>query len=230
LSHPQEYPFGPGTAAQKALDEDRAATQARWEQSLQPGLTGVVAGKPGAGPQPYFTSAKTQGTNTQFKQRRLEMFTGALDADVSQTGTYRNKREIPAMFRPEQSAARVGSGGFARSSPVGLDAVAGRYVPSKLQNHVLPTQQTRVGPGVGAGIDVQATDGFHPMMRIMPQDFGWKKNNLPGGFVPGAALVGMQSSACTTPWRARGLRVTRLRVTRLRVHPPLSHTRNSRRV
>ncbi|KAL4854654.1 hypothetical protein ACK3TF_004586 [Chlorella vulgaris] len=199
LMHPQAYPFGPGTDAQKALDADRAATQARWEQAVQPGVTGVITPntKPG-GPLPYFTSEKTQATNNLMKQRRLEMFTGALDATSSETGTFRHKTETPARFKPEQNAMPVSFSGSSRVTAMGMDAAtASRYVPSQLHQNIVPTQQVRVGRGVGVGTDVTATDGFHPMLRVMPKDFGWKKNNLPGGFVPGAAPICKRPSDVT---------------------------------
>ncbi|KAI3432547.1 hypothetical protein D9Q98_004096 [Chlorella vulgaris] len=187
------------TDAQKALDADRAATQARWEQAVQPGVTGVITPntKPG-GPLPYFTSEKTQATNNPMKQRRLEMFTGALDATSSETGTFRHKTETPARFKPEQNAMPVSFSGSSRVTAMGMDAAtASRYVPSQLHQNIVPTQQVRVGRGVGVGTDVTATDGFHPMLRVMPKDFGWKKNNLPGGFVPGAAPICKRPSDVT---------------------------------
>ena len=83
VAHAQAYPWGPGTEVQRAMDADRRATQARWEQSQRPAVTGVVA--PGARPgqqqqqqqqQPFFASARRQNTNDGVKQRRMEMFTG----------------------------------------------------------------------------------------------------------------------------------------------------------
>ena len=189
LLHPQAYPFGPGTDVQKTRDDDRRATQTQWEQSLQPHVTGVISPntKPSA-TMPFFSSEAKQGTNDGMKQRRMEMFTGALDSDTSATGTYRHKKEAPSFFDPKMSAVKITSGGTGGSAAVGIDS-AGRYVPSLLQQNVVPTQQVRVGPGVGVGADVTAADGFHPMLRIRPDDFGWKKNNLPGGFVPGGSAI-----------------------------------------
>lgn len=190
LRHAQSYPWGPGTEVQKLMEEDRRATQAKWEESLQPHITGVVT--PNTKPTdqvPFFTSARTQHTSSDIKQRRLETFTGALDAKTSQTGTYSRKQEVPNMFKPEWTATPVNSGGGSSSRPFGVDQ-ASRFIPSLIQNNVLPTQQIRVGKGVGVGPDVAATDGFHPMLRIMPNNVGeYKKNNLPGGVVPGSSGV-----------------------------------------
>jgi hypothetical protein len=190
IKRAQAYPWGPNTDVQKAFDADRQATQARWEQSQQPQLTGVVSPntRPNSNTMPFFSSASKQHTNTDYKQRRMEMFTGATDMRTSLTGTYARKQEVPSMFKPEWTAGAVNSSGSTVSSPFGADLL-GRYIPSMKQNNVLPTEQIRVGRGVGVGIDVPASDGFHPMLRVMPPDLGFKKNILPGGFVPGAAPI-----------------------------------------
>ena len=192
-THPQAYPFGPGTAAQEAMDADRARMQAQWEQSMQPHATGVITpNTPLGSALPFFTSEKTQGTNSMVKQRLMEMYTGAVDADSSQSGTYRHKAEAPRFFDPALSAVRVTSGGSGGSMSAGGPSTTQRYIPSQLQQNVLPTQHIRVGPGVGVDASVPATDGFHPMLRVLPQDFGWKKNNLNGTVVPGGALIASQ--------------------------------------
>lgn len=190
LKHQQAYPFGPGTEAQRLMDEDRRATQARWEQSLQPHLTGVVTPntKPG-GPMPYYSSDRKQHTNNAMKQRRMEAFTGAVDMNTSTTGTYIHKQEVPRMFDPKFTAGAVSFSGGTAGTPFGADQ-SSRYIPSQKQNNVLPTQQIRVGKGVGVSPDVPATDGFHPMLRIMPQNVNEHRlNNLPGTVVSGAAAI-----------------------------------------
>lgn len=194
-THLAAYPWGPGTEVQKLLEADRDQTKARWEQSLEPHLTGVVGGvvnpntKLGEGPQPFFASAKKQHTNNALKQRRMEMFTGAVDINSSETGTYSRKKEVPNMFKPEWNAAPVTFSGHSAGTPIGIDQAA-RYVPSMRQNNVLPTQQVRVGPGVGVGAGVPAADGFHPMLRVMPQNVNEHRlNPLPGTLVVGASGV-----------------------------------------
>lgn len=190
--HPQAYPFGPGTQVQEAMDADRRAAQAVWRDSLQPALTGVVT--PGTKPDgtalPYFSSARAQATNNPLKQRRLELFTGAMDAGTSASGTWRKKAEVETMFRPQESAMPVRSGGSAGGVAVGADQ-ARRYAAGLWrQNNILPAQQVRVGRGVGVDPGVPAADGFHPMLRVLPTNVGeYRKNNLPGGVVPGAAAV-----------------------------------------
>lgn len=189
--HEHGYPFGPGTEVQRLMDADRQATKARWEQSLQPNVTGVVTPntKPG-GPLPFYSSERKQHTNNAMKQRRMETFTGATDLSASSSGTYIHKREVPQMFDPRFTAGAVNFSGGTASTPFGADQ-ASRYVPSQIQNNVLPTQQVRVGKGVGVGVDVPASDGFHPMLRIMPQNLNEHRlNNLPGGVVSGASAIG----------------------------------------
>lgn len=184
------YPFGPGTQVQALLDADRREMQARWEQAQRPHVTGVITPntKPGT-PLPYFSSMKKQHHSPGRSQRNLETFTGANDLDRSTTGTYRRKREVPSLFKPEWTAAAVNSSGAPASQPLGIDQ-ATRYRVSQKQNNVLPTKQVRVGKGLGVGIDVPAADGFHPMLRIMPKNVGeYKKNTLKGGVIAGSAAV-----------------------------------------
>jgi hypothetical protein len=191
--HEHAFPFGPGTAMQRAQDRDRQQTQARWEQSLQPHVTGVVTPntKPGT-ILPHFSSAAKQHTNNAMKQRRMETFVGALGMGDSETGTWRKKQEVPTMFKPDFTATAVRSGGSGGGMPMGIDQ-ATRFVPSRLQTNVLPTQQIRVGKGLGVGLDVPAADGFHPMVRIMPKNVNEHRlNNLPGGVVHGASAVAVQ--------------------------------------
>ena len=188
--HRHAYPWGPGTEVQRLADADRQTTQARWEQSMQPHLTGVVGPdtKPGAH-LPYFGSARKQHTNADFKQRRMELFTGATNMNSSETGTWQKKREVQAMFKPEWTAGAVNSSGRTAGTPYGADQ-SGRFLPSIRQNNVLPAQQVKVGRGLGVGVNVPAADGFHPMLRIMPKNLNEHRlNNLPGGVVHGASAV-----------------------------------------
>lgn len=188
--HRHAYPWGAGTEVQRLADADRQTTQARWEQSRQPQLTGVVGPntKPG-GQLPYFGSARKQHTNAAFKQRRMELFTGATDMNTSETGTYQKKNAVPAMFKPEWTAGMVNSSGRTLGTPYGADQSA-RFLPSQIQNNVLPAQQVKVGKGLGVGPEVSAADGFHPMLRVMPKNINEHRiNNLPGSVVHGASAV-----------------------------------------
>lgn len=162
----------------------------RWLDARDPALTGIVTPhtKLTNAQLPFFTSAKKQNTNEGVKQTKLETFTGANMLDTSLTGTYRNKREVEAMFAPSFSAQAVSSSGSSGNKMFERQDV--RYENSPWQNNVLPAEKIYVGRGVGVGPEVAATDGFHPMHRVMLKNVGeYKKNNLPGGFNHGASYV-----------------------------------------
>lgn len=171
---------------------DRA--ERRWLDARDPAVTGIVTPhtKLTNAQLPFFTSAKKQNTNDAVKQTLLETFTGANGMDTSLTGTYRNKREVEAMFSPSYSAQAVSSSGSAGNQmQARLDV---RYENSPWQNNVLPADKIYVGRGIGVGPDVAATDGFHPMYRVMLKNVGeYKKNNLPGVTNHGASLVAKQT-------------------------------------
>jgi hypothetical protein len=180
----------PGTNTAPFTREHAALAEQRWLAARDPALTGVVTPNTRLtnAVLPFFSSAKKQHTSDAVKQTLMEKFTGATRMDSSMTGTYRNKREVEAMFKPGESAARVTSAGTAGNrAQQRQDA---RYESGIVQNNVLPAEQLRVGRGVGVGPDVAATDGFHPMYRVMLKNVGeYKKNNLPGQVNAGASYV-----------------------------------------
>lgn len=112
-------------------------------------------------------------------------------APDSTTGVWRHKRESAPRFDPSESAVRVsfsGSGGNPYSR-LREPTVSGTM------NNVSPTERIRVGKGVGYGPNVPAADGFHPFYRTLPSNVGvYRKNNLPGGFVPGKSPVDFRES------------------------------------
>lgn len=189
LGPSNEY-IEPGNST-KALDRDYTErAEKRWRESRDPGLTGIVTPhtKLTNAQLPFFTSAKTQNTNDGVKQTLLETFTGANSMDTSLTGTYRNKREVEAMFTPSYSAQEVTSSGSSGNKMYDRQDV--RYENSAWQNNVLPAEKIYVGRGIGVGPDVAAADGFHPMHRVVLKNVGeYKKNNLPGGVNHGASYV-----------------------------------------
>lgn len=172
----------PGNSTLEATRRHVALATARWQAARDPSLTGVVnpnTVRLGNAALPFFRSAKTQNTNDAVKQTRMEMFTGANAMDDSATGVYRNKREVEAMFRPRESAAPVTSLGSAGNAAAERDMQ--RFKPGVVHNNVMPAAQVRVGPGLGVGTDVAASDGFHPMLRVPLKNVGdYKKNNLEG--------------------------------------------------
>ena len=149
------------------------------DQMLDPINSGVVG--PNSRPQPcktmpFFTSERTQNTNTKFKQARMEMFTGATDMCRSVTGTYQNKKEQPALFSPTMGAAPLTSSGTAGNANSRPDV--DRYYVSGVQNNTGPVDRIQVGPGLGLGPDNTAGQGgFHPYLRILPKNVGEYKIN-----------------------------------------------------
>lgn len=109
----------------------------------------------------------------------------------SESGTWNHKFEVGPRFDPSDAAVRVsfnGSGGNPYSRP--RDPVV-----SSRMNNVAPTAKLSVGSGVGYAADVPAADGFHPYFRALPNNVGvYKKNELPGGFVPGKNPVDFRTS------------------------------------
>jgi hypothetical protein len=140
--------------------------------------------------QPYFRSEKTQGYNPRTAQFKTDLFTGTTNMEYSRTGAYKHKSEAVERFQPGESAARVNYYGKSGQPAVDAEEQRRKFRASARMNNALPFEQIRVGPGVGVGANVASEGGFHPFLRVMPHAVGdYKKNNLPGGIVPGRALV-----------------------------------------
>ena len=156
------------TVADARTAEEVAAAKT-FEDARDPLRTGVIQHGEQVTQQrrlePFFRSARTQNTNENVKNRLHDLFTGSVMFDKSSTGTYKSKEEASARFQPlPQQISSSGSAGnptcWARQMPTA----------SLLQNNVLPTEQIRVGPGLGVGAEVTAADGYHPMLRVMPKN------------------------------------------------------------
>lgn len=186
-----EY-LGPGNDTRGLTRDYIAAAEQRWQDARDPALTGVVTPntKLTNAMLPFFTSAKKQNTNDAVKQTRLETFTGATSMDSSMTGTWRKKREVETLFKPDIARQPVTSSGSAGNGM--YEREDDRFVSGVVHNNVLPAPKVYVGRGVGVGPDVAATDGFHPMHRVMLKNVGeYKKNNLPGRALGGAVAGGV---------------------------------------
>ena len=129
-----------------------------------------------------FTSAKSQAYRPEVTQRKMELFTGAMDAQTSATGQWKHKRETMPLFRPSAGYAPVTSSG------VGIKGVSydrseyERFVSGK-QNNVLPAPQVTVGPGIGIPLEQAAGNGFHNTInRVLPRNINEHKINkdMPG--------------------------------------------------
>jgi hypothetical protein len=152
------------------VDFERAAT-ARWWEARNPKVTGVVSDsvQPFSNAVPFFTSARKQHTNDEQKQHRMEILTGA-------DSSWRPKKEVSNLFDP--SKQDISSSGSAGNLPLVADRQP--YV-SNIQNNVSPTEQIRVGKGVGLPANVPAGGGFHTeIVRVLPANINEHRlNHLP---------------------------------------------------
>ena len=166
LTTETEFPFETDVEATIAIDADIERTRRHVSQF-----------------QPFDTSDKTAH---MVNQRRMELFSGT-------EATWSRKSEKPQLFQPSEKRVAVGSGGTAKSA----DAL---YTPQDLMdrnvfgskmNNILPFEQTRVGPGLGVGMDVPSADGLHSQFRVLPVDAleSYKVNQLPGRAPSGTAPV-----------------------------------------
>lgn len=180
----------PAPAGASLLAADRAAAQERWALTSDPRVTGVISPGTALRPvMPYVGRGRT-ATNEDMNQRKMEMFTGQLDADTSVTGTYRNKEEVASLFQPGESAQAVTSSGTS-GNPTTYDTTISRLALTSVQNNVLPIAQVRVGPGLDVPVNVATgNDGFHPRYRAPQRDPGsMRAPVLPGTVAIGGAAV-----------------------------------------
>lgn len=183
----EEYDINPTDMVRKY----RKKAEKRWKQAQVPKESGIIT--PNMRPSevmPYFTSGKSMNTNTDYKQRKMELFTGDVLAGTSMTGTYENKKETSNMFGMTPQG-RVSSSGTVGNASGDADLSKARIISSRVQNNVLPAEKIRVGPGLGVGPEVAATGGFQQLYRQMPLNINeYKLNQLPGRLVPGRSLTG----------------------------------------
>ena len=169
----------------------RKKAEKRWKKAQVPKESGIIT--PNMRPSevmPYFTSGKSMNTNTDYKQRKMELFTGDVLEGTSVSGTYKHKREADTMFGMTPQG-RVGSSGTVGNAPGDAELAKARSITARTHNNVLPSEQLRVGPGLGVGPEVAATGGFHQFYRQMPLNVNeYKLTTLPGAVVPGGTTMG----------------------------------------
>jgi len=179
VDRPESYPFPQDPADSRVLlKQQQEISEQRWLQSKNP-RSNIVSRKQA----PYFSSVRKQHTNDELKQRRMEIHTGQLDS----TSGWQHKKETLPMFEPvAQNVTSSGSSGNAAN----YDGIRKAAAVSGLQNNTLPFEQIRVGPGIGVGTDVPASDGFHSQYRVMPIDpYAYKHNTLEGRVVSGSGVT-----------------------------------------
>ena len=174
----------------RMIQNDRKKAQRRWAAAQVPQRSGVILpNKQIPEVMPFFKSGKGMNTNTGYKQRKMELFTGNMLDGHSATGTYKHKKESANMFGTTPQG-RVTSGGTVGNAPGDTDLQKARSVNSNKHNNVLPTEQLHVGPGIGVGPEVAAAGGFQSFYRQLPTNVGaYKLNTLPGRVNHGASSV-----------------------------------------
>lgn len=169
----------------------RKKAENRWKQAQIPKESGIIT--PNMRPSevmPFFTSGKTMNTNTDYKQRKMEAFTGATLDGFSTSGTYKHKKESSTMFGATPQG-RVSSAGTVGNPAGDTELQKSRSIAARTHKNVLPAEQLRVGPGLGVGPEVAATGGFQQFYRQMPLNVGeYKLNQLPGRIIPGGVQTG----------------------------------------
>lgn len=173
------------------IKRHRKKAEKRWKAAQIPKESGIIT--PNMRPaeiMPFFTSGKTMNTNTDYKQRKMELFTGDVLEGSSTGGTYKHKKESSNMFGA-RSQGRVTSGGTVGNPLDDVDLAKLRASSNRIQNNVLPAEQIRVGPGLGVGPEVAATGGFQQFYRQMPLNINEHKlTQLPGRIIPGGTQTG----------------------------------------
>jgi hypothetical protein len=179
VNRPESYPFSDASELQRKKDH---ASEQRWLASRDPN-SNIIDHRMA----PFFTSMRSQNTNDDVKQRRMELFSGHLNEKSSATGTWKPKQESGPRFDPVPQP--VTSGGSAGNA-VNYDAQRKQAMVSGIQTGIRPFEQKIVGPGLGINSDVPAVDGFHSMYRVKPVDgYAHKINQLESRVVAGGATV-----------------------------------------
>ena len=100
--------------------------------------------------QPFFGSSVKQNTDLNKTARELDIFTGGEDLK-------KPKKEVEGLFEPE------------KQNIFGMQNYAEQYKnninQSRYENHNLPFEQLKVGPGVGLDYDDGPTGGFQQDIR-----------------------------------------------------------------
>ncbi|GAQ92460.1 Hypothetical protein KFL_010190020 [Klebsormidium nitens] len=132
----------------------------------------------GAPTAPFFRSSKSQFHSDANSRSRIESFTG------SDPLGHRDAHEPPgALFKPTPNVNTGANMVDAR------DAQLEHITVSAFRNNEAPLQSQIVGPGIGLPPDAPPSGGFHPFLRIMPDNVGQYRNNLPGGLIVGGQPI-----------------------------------------
>lgn len=134
---------------------------------------------------PYFGGRGTQSLNPDANQTLLESFTG-------QTGGITEFRSVPKRETLNLYDASPNQSYVYGTPNDNISRDADRYVTSNLKTDILPTEQIKVGSGIGYGYDETPRDGFHSMYRPPTRNIDElrvnPKNTYEGRVLPGKEL------------------------------------------
>lgn len=124
---------------------------------------------------PFFKSEKSQNTNDDMKDRRLQMFTG-----INNDEEFKHKKEVETFTNFQNKNEQLIKG--SKSQPFDKN----RYEASLLQTNNLPFEQIRVGKGLGIDANIDADGGFHSQFRIKPDNINsYRKNQFKNRMIIG---------------------------------------------
>ncbi len=114
--------------------------------------------------QPFFSSKDggfnpfTEKKNAEFRQRRMESFTGSAN-----NLEYRPKTERKTLFDPVIGLTNN------YGTPVLTDFMDSRFIPGMERRGEKPFQEVRITPGLNLGYNEVAKFGFHDVFRVLPK-------------------------------------------------------------
>lgn len=139
---------------------------------------------------PYFSSVRSQNTNENFKQGRMEAFTGSSDV------MFQHKKECENTFKPQKDISYINGTPSVMEESNRQDRY--KFTITQKMHNVAPIPKEYVGPGLNQGTDVSATGGFHDSFRILPENIGgYKKNSFGGTIIPGKGVTPNRNSLPT---------------------------------
>ena len=143
---------------------------------------------------PFFRSEKSQNTNNEWKQQRLNTFTGMNNLE------FEKKQEIEKMH-PSRTETEEMVHGYTFNPD--YKRYEDFFISAK-NNNVRPFEQEYVGPGLGVTTDTPASGGYHQMFRILPDNVNaYRKNNFGGDIITGKNMNDEQTSRITEQQTAR---------------------------
>lgn len=127
---------------------------------------------------PFYRSQKSQFHSDANSRMRIESFTGGDSLNMR-----RAHEPAGTMFAPQPN---VNTG---RDMLCVREAELEHIPVGTFKNNEAPIGRQTVGPGLGLSPGEAPSGGFHPYFRILPDNVGQYRNNLPGGLIVGGQPV-----------------------------------------